>query len=56
MPRVKKGESRSRYVSRAVDEMIHKEGLSQRAAVGKAEGMYTYYTKHRGKYSPKKKK
>ncbi len=41
MPKVKKGESRGSYVKRAVPMMVHKEGLSPRAAVGKAEGMYT---------------
>ena len=40
MPKVRAGESRSEYVSRAVPQMI-KEGLSQKAAVGKAEGMFT---------------
>lgn len=40
MPSVKKGESRSEYVSRAVHQMVHSEGLGVHAAVGKAEGMY----------------
>jgi hypothetical protein len=40
MPKVKKGETRNRYVSRAIPQIM-KEGLSQRQAVGKAEGMYT---------------
>jgi hypothetical protein len=47
MPRPRKGESRNTYVSRAVDYIINKEGLSQKAAVGKAEGMYTYYSKNK---------
>ena len=45
MPKVKKGETRSKYVKRAVHYMVHKEGLSPRAAVGKAEGMYNQYKK-----------
>jgi hypothetical protein len=50
MPNVKKGESRSKYVSRAVEYIIKNEGLSQKAAVGKAEGMYDQYKKkHKGK-------
>jgi len=40
MPKVKKGEIRNDYVSRAVPQMI-KEGLTQKQAVGKAEGVYT---------------
>ena len=40
MPAVKKGESRGSYMKRAVDMLIHKEGLPPKAAVGKAEGMY----------------
>lgn len=41
MPAVKKGESREDYVSRAIP-IIKKEqpGISNKAAVGKAEGMY----------------
>ena len=40
MPKVRRGEKRSEYVKRAVHEMVHKEGLSPRQAVGKAEGMF----------------
>lgn len=40
MPAVKRGESRNDYVKRAVDMLVHKEGLSPKAAVGKAEGLY----------------
>ena len=40
MPSVKKGESRNKYVSRTIPQLI-KEGLTQRQAVGKAEGMYS---------------
>lgn len=48
MPAVKKGESRNEYVGRAIPE-LKKEGLSQKAAIGKAEGLYT------GRYGLKKK-
>ena len=41
MPAVKKGEKRGHYVSRAVDMMVEKEGMSQKAALGKAEGMFS---------------
>lgn len=42
MPKVKKGESRNKYVSRAIP-VIKQENpnLSQGQAVGKAEGMFT---------------
>lgn len=51
MPTVRKGESRNKYVSRAIKYLVEKEGLSQRQAVGKAEGMYDSYKKkgRRGK-------
>jgi hypothetical protein len=39
MPSVKKGESRNSYVGRCIPE-AKKEGKSQKAAVGKCEGMY----------------
>lgn len=53
MPKLKKGESRNQYVNRAIPILI-REGLSQKAAIGKAEGMYSFYSKKKGKYSPKK--
>ena len=40
MPAVRKNESRNSYVNRAIDYLVHKEGLHWRQAVGKAEGMY----------------
>jgi hypothetical protein len=40
MPAVKKGEKRSAYVKRAVKQLVEKEGMSPKAAVGKAEGMF----------------
>ncbi len=39
MPSVKKGETRAHYLQRAIPMLI-KEGLSPKAAVGKAEGMF----------------
>jgi hypothetical protein len=44
MPIPRKGEPRSSYVSRAI-KMMRTEGMTQKAAVGKAEGMYDYYKK-----------
>ncbi len=46
MPSVKKGEIRSHYVKRAVPVMM-KEGLTQKQAVGKAEGMFTHSKKRK---------
>jgi len=40
MPKVKVGEKRSDYVARAVPVLM-KEGLDQKAAVGKAEGIFS---------------
>jgi len=53
MPRPRKGESRNQFVHRAVP-IIMEEGLSRKAAVGKAEGMYTYYHKKLRKNRRKK--
>lgn len=39
MPSVKKGEKRNHYVSRAIP-ILKGEGLTQRQAIGKAEGMF----------------
>ena len=44
MPNVKQNESRSSYVHRAIPYMMA-EGLSQKQAVGKAEGMFDYHSK-----------
>jgi hypothetical protein len=52
MPAVKKNETRSHYVNRAIP-MLMKEGLSQRVAVGKAEGLFN--SKWTGKKKAKKK-
>ena len=48
MPIPRKGEKRNKFVSRAIKVLI-KEGLSQRQAIGKAEGMFNYYKKKRKK-------
>lgn len=45
MPKVRSGESRNEYVKRAVDYLVHKEGLTPKQAVGKAEGMYDQHKK-----------
>ena len=50
VPSVKKNESRNKYVSRAIPVLM-KEGLDQKQAVGKAEGLYSAKWKQ-----PKKKK
>lgn len=52
MPKPKPNESRNQYVKRAVHEMVHKEGMNPKAAVGKAEGMFTHHKKNH----PKKEK
>lgn len=48
MPKVKKRESRNKYVSRAIPQ-LKQEGLTQKAAVGKAEGLFTSYKKTKQK-------
>lgn len=48
MPNVKPGEKRNDYVGRCV-KVCMKEGLSQKAAVGKCEGMYNEHLKHKNK-------
>ncbi len=40
MPAVKTGESRNQYLKRAIPQIMS-EGASQKAAIGKAEGMYS---------------
>jgi hypothetical protein len=39
MPSVRKGETRSHYLKRAIPQLM-REGLNKRAAVGKAEGLF----------------
>jgi len=48
MPEVKKNETRSDYVSRCI-KVCTAEGLSQKAAVGKCEGMFSHKRSKRGK-------
>ena len=47
MPKVKPGETRKKYVSRAIPYMIEKEGLTPVQAAGKAHGMYDQARKRR---------
>ena len=44
MPTVKKNETRNKYVARAIP-ILKKEGLTQKQAIGKAEGMFTHSKK-----------
>lgn len=46
MPRPRKGESRQKFVSRAIP-ILKEEGLDNKAAAGKAYGMYDHYKKKR---------
>jgi len=45
MPSIKKGESRSDYVARCVPYCMKNEGLDEKSAVGKCEGMYDQHKK-----------
>jgi len=49
MPKPRKGESKSKYISRAVRYMMDQEGLSQKHALGKAYGMWKQHLKNKGK-------
>lgn len=40
MPKIKKGESKSAFISRAVKYLMENEGLSQKQALGKAYGIW----------------
>jgi len=51
MPKPKKGETREHYLRRAIPVM-RDEGLSQKAAVGKAEGMYDHARGRHGASEP----
>jgi hypothetical protein len=51
MPEVKSGESRSDYMARCVSKVMD-EGLDQKAAVGKCEGMYDSAVKKGGYKNP----
>jgi len=45
MPEVQVGESRNHYVGRCVQHGMDVEGLTQKQALGKCEGMYSEYQK-----------
>jgi len=45
MPKPRKGESKSKYISRAVRYMVTVEGLEQKHAVAKAHGMWRQHKK-----------
>jgi hypothetical protein len=49
MPKVKPKETRSHYVHRAVAEIMKEGNITQKAAVGKAEGMYDHAKKKKEK-------
>ena len=48
MPKPMKGEKRADYVHRAMREMMGKEGMEKKAAMGKAYGMWREHMR-RGK-------
>jgi hypothetical protein len=48
MPTPSKGENRNHYINRAVREIMA-EGLSHKQAIGKAEGMFDFYSKKKKK-------
>lgn len=45
MPKHKKGETKSKWMSRCVPHVKKKEGKSQKAAVGKCLGMWRSHKK-----------
>lgn len=45
MPKIKNGEKRSEYLERCIPYVIKNEGLDQKAAIGKCEGMYSEHKK-----------
>jgi hypothetical protein len=47
MPAIKQGEKRNSYIPRCVAYVMKNEGLDQKAAVGKCEGMYDSHIKHK---------
>ena len=55
MPSKIKGETRTEFISRCIPICI-KEGLSQKAAIGKCEGLATQYFSHSKKTVAWKKK
>ncbi len=51
MPKPNDNESRSHYLNRAIRQIMA-EGLSQKQAIGKAEGMFDFYTGKKKKKKP----
>lgn len=49
MPRPTNGESRNHFVSRAVREIMMEGGHTQKQALGKAYGMFAFYSKKKKK-------
>jgi hypothetical protein len=49
MPRPRPGEKRNSFVSRAIKAIMAEGGHTQEQAVGKAEGMFEFYSKKRKK-------
>lgn len=45
MPKPKKGEKQSDYVSRCVKYVMKKEGATQKQALGKCYGMFRHHKK-----------
>lgn len=53
MPKPKKGEKESNYISRCIP-MVIGEGKPPKEAAGKCYGMYNFYRKKKGKKKGKK--
>jgi len=49
MPKIRKNETKSEYIPRAIRYLMKKEGLSQKYAVGKAHGIWRQHLKERRK-------
>jgi len=50
IPEIKKGESRSDYLKRCIPYCMNNEGLDEKAAAGKCEGMYDQHQKTGANY------
>jgi len=48
LPKPLKGESKQKYINRAIPFMIRKEGLTRDEAAGKAYGLWDYFKKKKG--------
>ena len=51
MPKIEKGESREKYVARCIPYVMKNEGLDEKAAVGKCEGMFSEHEKKGTNYT-----